>query len=196
MKANSTGTVTIGIACKDGVVLGTDKRASYETFIASKTAKKLYPIRNHMALTIAGLAADGQMLARWLNGEAELYYINHNIEMPIKSAATLFSNVMNQYKFTPFYVQLLMGGIDNSGNHIMSLDMAGGLFEDKYIATGSGSPYAYGILEDQYRKDMDCREGMDIVKKGINIAMKRDSAVGDGIDIAVITKEGIETFEF
>ncbi|RLF26988.1 MAG: proteasome subunit beta, partial [Thermoplasmata archaeon] len=93
-------------------------------------------------------------------------------------------------KFTPYYVQLIIGGYDSSGGHVFSLDSAGGAIPDKYTSTGSGSPYVFGVLEDHYREDMTVEEGIDLAIRAITAAMKRDSASGDGIDVAVITPDG------
>ncbi|MDH7517081.1 MAG: archaeal proteasome endopeptidase complex subunit beta [Candidatus Thermoplasmatota archaeon] len=185
-----TGTTTLGMVCKDGVVIATEKRATMGTLIAHKATKKLYKIDNHMALATAGLVGDLQVLARYLSAEANLYRLKRETNMPIGSAATLMSNILNQRKFYPYYVQLIIGGYDNTGGHIYSLDAAGGAIPDKYTAGGSGSPYVFGVMEDLYRDDITTNEGVDIAIRAITAAMNRDSASGGMIDIAVITKDG------
>ena len=187
-----TGTTTLAITCKDGVVMAADKRATAGTMIAHKNVRKLHQITDNMAMTIAGLAADGQVLARWMTSEVELYNIRNNIEMSVNGAATFISNVLNQYKFTPFYVQLLIGGYDKKGPHAFDLDAAGGLFEDKYISTGSGSPYVYGVLENEYKENMSLEETLKLAKNCVKIAMRMDSASGNGIEIVYINKEGFK----
>ena len=112
------------------------------------------------------------------------------IPMPVEAAATLMANILNQSKFFPYYVQLIIAGYDLEGPHVYSLDAAGGAIPDKYVSTGSGSPYVYGVLEDHYKDDMSVDEGIDLAIRAISAAMRRDSASGDGIDVAVITKEG------
>ena len=109
--------------------------------------------------------------------------------MPVNSAATLMSNILNQRKFYPYYVQLILGGWDSSGGHIYSLDAAGGAIPDNYTAGGSGSPYVFGVLEDQYKENMSIDEGIDLAARAINAAMGRDSASGNGAAIAVITEK-------
>jgi len=185
-----TGTTTLGMVCKDGVVIATEKRATMGTLIAHKATKKLYKIDNHLALATAGLVGDLQVLARYLSAEANLYRLKRETNMPVGSAATLMSNILNQRKFYPYYVQLIIGGYDNTGGHIYSLDAAGGAIPDKYTAGGSGSPYVFGVMEDLYRDDITTNEGIDIAIRAITAAMNRDSASGGMIDIAVITKDG------
>jgi proteasome beta subunit len=187
-----TGTTTLGMACKEGVVIATEQRATMGTLIAHKATKKLYKIDEHLALATAGLVGDLQVLARYLNAEANLYRLKRNIRMPVKGAATLMSNIMNQRKFAPYYVQLILGGYDDTGGYVYSLDAAGGAIPDKYTAGGSGSPYVFGVLEDNYRDDMTADDGIDLAVRAITAAKNRDSASGGMISVAVITKEGFK----
>ena len=184
-----TGTTTLGLVCKDGVVVATERRATMGTLIAHKTTKKLFKIDDHLALTTAGLVGDVQVLARYLSAEAKLYKLSRNTKMPVEAAATLMANILNQRKFFPYYVQLIIGGYDSSGGHLYSLDAAGGAIPDKYTATGSGSPYVFGVLEDHYKDDIDVEKGVELAIRAMSTAMKRDSASGDGMDIAVITAD-------
>jgi proteasome beta subunit len=110
--------------------------------------------------------------------------------MTIKAAATLTANILSGSRYYPYWVQLLLGGWDREGGHVYSLDAAGGSIPDKYCATGSGSPYAYGVLEDNFKDDMSSSQGVDLAIKALNAAMRRDSASGNGYDIVVISKNG------
>lgn len=187
-----TGTTTLGMVCKDGVVIATETRATMGTLIAHKKTKKLYKIDKHIALATAGLVGDLQVLARYLNAEANLYRLKRDVRMPVESAATLMSNILNQRKFYPYYVQLILGGFDDTGGHVFSLDAAGGAIPDLYTAGGSGSPYVYGVLEDSYKEGINTEEGVNIAIRAITAAKERDSASGGKINIAVITKEGFK----
>ena len=187
-----TGTTTLGMIIKDAVIIATEQRATMGTLIAHKSTKKLYKIDQHMALATAGLVGDLQVLARYLNAEANLYRLKRDMQIPVQSAATLMSNILNQRKFYPYYVQLILGGYDGSGGHIYSLDAAGGSIPDKYTAAGSGSPYVFGVLEDNYRDELSTDEGIDIAVRAITAAKNRDSASGGMISLAVITKDGFK----
>lgn len=189
-KVTKTGTTTLGMVCKDGVVVATETRATMGTLIAHKRTKKLYKVDKHLALCTAGLVGDLQTLVRYLNAEANLYRLKRDARMPVKSAATLMANILNQRKFYPYYVQLVLGGYDNSGGHLYALDAAGGAIPDKYTSGGSGSPYVFGVLEDLYKDDLSSDEGIDIAIRAITAAKSRDSASGGDINIAVINKDG------
>ena len=184
------GTTTVGLICKDGVVLATERRATMGNYIASKSAKKIFRIADRVAMTTAGAVGDAQFLARLISIEAKLYEIRKEEEPTIRAIATLLSNILNSVRFFPYFVQLLVGGVDKRGPSIYSIDLIGGAIEEKdIVATGSGSPTAYGVLEDRYSPDMTTDEGVELAVRAIYSAMRRDSASGDGIDVVKITKD-------
>jgi proteasome beta subunit len=183
------GTTTLGIVCKDGVVMGTERRATMGTLIAHKTTQKLFKIDENLGLTVAGLVGDAQVLARYLSAEVELYKLKRNTDMSVRAASTLMANILSGRRYFPYWVALVIGGMDGEGGHVYSLDAAGGAIEDKYVTTGSGSPYVYGVLEDHYKDGISTTDGLDIAIRALSAAMKRDAASGDGIDLAVINKK-------
>lgn len=194
MKADQvkkTGTTTIGLVCKDGVVLASDKRATMGFYIASKDVLKIASINDTIAMTIAGGVGDAQSLIRWMKSEIKLYELKNGRKMSVEAAATLLANILSQYKFYPFFVQILVGGMDEKGR-IFSVDMLGGVTEETYTATGSGSPIAMGLIEELYRPNLELKDGMKIAIKAVNTAMKRDAASGEGVSVMVITKKGSE----
>ncbi|MGA1822058.1 MAG: archaeal proteasome endopeptidase complex subunit beta [Thermoplasmatota archaeon] len=185
-----TGTTTLGLVCTDGVIMATEHRATMGHLIAHTETQKLFKIDEHIGLTTAGLVGDAQNLARYIKAEAELYRLKRDQPMSLMAASSLTANILGGSRFYPYWVQLLLGGWDSEGGHIYSLDAAGGSIPDKYCATGSGSPFAYGVLEDQYKDDITTKEGIDLAIKALNAAMKRDSASGNGYDICVISESG------
>ncbi|MEM4472530.1 MAG: archaeal proteasome endopeptidase complex subunit beta [Archaeoglobaceae archaeon] len=184
------GTTTVGLICKDGVVLATEKRATMGNFIASRTAKKIYQIADRIAMTTAGSVGDAQFLARLIRVEANLYEIRRERKPSVRAIATLTSNLLNSYRFYPYIVQLLIGGLDSEGAKIFSIDPIGGAIEEKdIVATGSGSLTAYGVLEDRYSPELNINEAVELAIRAVFSAMKRDSASGDGIDVVRITEK-------
>lgn len=183
------GTTTVGLVCKDGVVMATEKRATMGNFIASRKAKKIYQIADRMAMTTAGSVGDAQFLARIIKIESNLYEIRRERKLTVKAVATLTSNLLNSYRYFPYLVQLLIGGIDSEGARIFSIDPIGGAIEEKdIVATGSGSLTAYGVLEDRFTSETTVEEAVELSIRAIYSAMRRDSASGDGIDVVRITK--------
>ncbi|NLM02089.1 Proteasome subunit beta {ECO:0000255/HAMAP-Rule:MF_02113} [Methanothermobacter wolfeii] len=188
-KKTLKGTTTVGITCRDGVVFATERRASMGNLIAHKTADKIFRIDEHIAATIAGSVADAQSLMKYLKAEAALYRMRNSERISIEAAAALASNILHSSRFYPFIVQTLLGGVDDKGSKIYSLDPSGGMIPDKFVSTGSGSPIAYGVLEDRYTEDLYVDEGVDIAIRAIKSAMERDTYSGNGILVATVTEE-------
>ncbi len=185
-----TGTTTMGLVCRDGIVLGTDTRATLGTFVAHKRAKKVYAIDDHVAMTIAGAVADAQTVVEVLRANSKLYRFEKGIPIPVSAIARLAANVLFSSRYFPLILQSIIGGIDDQGAHIFALDPLGSVTEEKFVSTGSGSPVAYGVLEPGYKEGMSVKEAIPLVVRAVNSAMKRDSASGDSFDIAVVSKEG------
>jgi proteasome beta subunit len=184
-----TGTTTVGLVCRDGVILASDKRATMGFYIASKDVLKIAKINDRIAMTIAGGVGDAQTLVRWMKAEIKLYELKNGRPMSVEAAATLLANILSQNKFYPFFVQLLIGGVDSKAR-IFSVDMMGGVTEEKYTATGSGSPIAMGLIEELYSPSGDIKENVGVAIKAVNTAMKRDAASGEGVSVMLITQKG------
>jgi len=184
------GTTTIGVVCKDGIILASDTRVTMGTFVAHKRGKKVYKINDHLAMTISGSVADAQRTVDILKANAQLYKLNTKRLMPVSSAARLIANLFFSARLAPMIAQVLVGGVDSTGPHVFSLDPFGSLTEEKCVATGSGSPIAYGVLEDKYKEGTPIKDLLSIVVRAVDSAMKRDSASGDSFDVAVIDSKG------
>ena len=188
-----TGTTTVGLVCKNGVVLASDKRATMGTLIASKDIDKIYPLSENIAMTIAGGVGDAQTLVRWMQAEIKLYQLRQGKKISVEASATLLANILAQYKYYPFFVQLLVGGYD-TGGRLFSVDMLGGVTEEKLASTGSGSPVAYGVLEELYKEDMRTQDNAKIAAKAVSAAIKRDSATGENVDVVIIDENGYKKY--
>jgi len=193
-EVRKTGTTTVGLICKDGVVLAAEKKSTMGYLVASKDVEKILPVDDHIAMTIAGVSGDAQTLARYMRAELKLFSIQNHRKISVKGATTLLSNILQGNKYYPYYVQLILAGFDESGPAIFSLDAIGGWEEErKFFSTGSGSPIALGVLEDSYKDNVSTEEGKKIALRAIKAAVERDIASGGkGADVAIITKEGIK----
>jgi len=197
-EVRKTGTTTVGLVCKDGVVLAAEKKSTMGYLVASKESEKILPVADHIAMTIAGVSGDAQTLARYLRAELKLFEIQNQRKISVKGASTLLSNILQGSKFYPYYVQLILAGFDETGPAIFSLDAIGGWEEEKrFFSTGSGSPMALGVLEDSYKDNISVEDGKKIAVRAIRAAIERDiGSGGKGIDVAVITKDGIKVSKF
>lgn len=188
MKDALKGTTTVGIVCKDGVVLASDRRSTMGFFVADKEAQKIWPIDKHIGVTTAGGVGDNLALIRMLRAEAALYKINYR-EMSVEALTTLLSNILNQMRYYPMMTQMIVAGCDKKPT-LFEIDMVGGMTEKSFCSTGSGSPVAYGVLDAEYKEDIDTDAGKKLAAKALRSALERDAATGNGIDIVVINKAG------
>lgn len=193
LKKLKTGTTTVGIVYKDGVVLAAESKSTLGYLVSSKNAEKIIKIDDRIAITTAGGSGDTQALARILKAEINLYKLTRNTEITVKAAITLLANIMQSVRYYPYLAMLIMGGVDKNGSHVFSIDPVGGMEEEKYTSTGSGSPMAYGVLEDGFREEMLKDEAVRLAVRSIRSARERDIFSG-GKDIVVITidKNGVE----
>lgn len=184
------GTTTVAFKCADGVVMATDTRATVlPGFVAHKKVKKVYQITRNVGMTIAGVPAEAINLLDLLRANAMLYQIQRKRIVPVKVVASLASVILFSQRLFPYEVQIIVGGYDDEGYHLYSLDPFGSAIEDDMIATGSGSPVAYGVLESGYRSGMSLDEGLVLAVKAINAAIRRNVFTGDDFDVATITME-------
>jgi proteasome beta subunit len=149
-----TGTTTTGIVCTDGVVMATDTRVTMGYTVAHKHGKKIYPLADHIAMTIAGGVADAQNGVEILQVNAKLFQLERGQKL------------------------------------LFRIDEYGSITEETCVATGSGSPVAYGVLEDGYKDNLSLDEGISLLSRAVASAMKRDAGSGDSFDVAIITSTG------
>ena len=186
------GTTTVGITCVDGVVFASERRASMGNLVAHKVAEKIFKIDNHIAATIAGSVADAQSLMKIISAETALYRLRNGKDISLEAAAAVSSNILHS---SPAYVQTLIGGVDDTGASIYSLDAAGGMIKDTFISTGSGSTFAYGVLEDRFHEDITVEEAKEVALRAIKAATERDTYSGNGFLVAEVTKDGYKMLE-
>ena len=184
------GTTTVALKCIDGVVLISDTRATMlPSFVAHKAAKKIYQITRNIGMTIAGIPADAQNLLDLLRANASIYQLHRKRVIPVRSVAGLASTILFSQRFFPYVIQVIIGGYDTEGYHIISMDPFGSVIEDNYVSTGSGSPVAYGVLENEYKEDINLTNGLQMAARALTAAMKRDIFTGDDFNAATITEK-------
>lgn len=186
------GATTIGIVCKDGVILASEKRVTYGYMVMSKAGKKVFEISDKIGAACAGFVADMQVLIRIMQANAQLFELEHGREMDVKATAKLMSNMLFQRRLFPFLTQTIVGGVDEHGSSIYVLDPLGSLIPDDYAVVGSGAEIAVGVLEAQYNKELSIIEGRSLVEKAVRAAIARDIASGNGMDVLTITDQGVK----
>jgi len=186
------GATTVGIVCSDGVVLASEKRVSYGNFVLSRAGKKVFRILDHIGVACAGLVSDMQILAREVGVYANLFKLESGRPISVRAAAKVMSNLLFSSRLLPYITETIIGGVDDEGPSVYVLDLLGSTIPDKYAAVGSGAEIAIGVLEGSYREGMTVEEGKNLAIKAIKSAISRDAMSGDGIDLLIITKNGIK----
>lgn len=186
------GATTVGIVCSDGVVLASEKRVSYGNFVLSRVGKKVFKISDHIGAACAGLVSDMQILIREVSVYANLFKLESGRPISVKAAAKVMSNLLFSSRLIPYITETIIGGVDDEGPSVYVLDILGSTIPDKYAAVGSGAEIAIGVLEESYRENMTVEEGRELAIKAIKSAISRDAMSGDGIDLLIITKNGIK----
>ena len=184
------GTTTVGIVCKDGVVFATDTRVTAGIYVAHRQGKKVYEIDRHLGMTIAGVVADAQTIVDVLKANSHLFQLGNGRPMPVSVAARLTANILFSSRGFPLIVQTILGGVDDTGPHIYSIDPLGSVNEESCIATGSGSPVAYGVLEDKCHDGITVKEGVILAAQAVYSAIKRNAFTGDNFNVVVIDQSG------
>ena len=160
--------------------------------IMSKTVKKVFKITDYIGAACAGFVADMQILAKEIEAQAKLFELDTKRPMPVKAAAKLMSNILFSSRMVPLITQTIVGGLDYAEPAIYVLDVLGSLLPDDYAAVGSGTQMATGVLEQGYKKNMSLRDAKALVLKSMKSAISRDAMSGDGVDLLIITRDGIQ----
>jgi proteasome beta subunit len=184
------GATTVGLVCKDGVILASEKRVSYGYLIVSKGGKKVFKITDCIGAACAGLVSDMQILVREVEAYANLFSLDVGRPISVRSAAKLMSNLLFERRLAPLITQTIVSGVDEEGASLYVLDILGSVIPDKYAVVGSGTEIAIGVIEEGYKEDLTVEEAKELVVRAIKSAISRDIMSGDGIDFLLITKDG------
>ena len=184
------GSCGVAIKCKDGVVLGNDRRATWGYTVINKSTQKVFMLTDHIGIAAYGLIGDFQFLVKLMKAQAALYELDAGERISTQSMGKLVSNFLYSRKMAPLYTNLVIAGVDEDGPKLFTLDALGSLMPDEYGTTGTSMLLSIGILEAEYKPDMTVAQGVKLVEKAIRSSIKRDAMSGNGIDILIIKKDG------
>lgn len=186
------GAAGVAVKCKDGVVLGNDKRATWGYTVTNKSTKKVFKLTDNIGMAAYGLIGDFQMLTKIMRAQANLYELDAGDKISTRSMGKLVSNYLYSRKMFPLYTNVIIAGMDKDGPALYTLDAIGSLMPDDYGTTGTSMLMAVGILEAEYDPKIKVEEGEKLVEKVIRNSLKRDAMTGNGIDLLMITQDGAE----
>jgi len=186
------GATTVGVVFHGGVLLAAEKRVTYGGFIMSRGGRKVFKVTDRIGVACAGLVGDMQILAREMEAQANLYSMDVGRPISVQSASKLLANVLFNRRYAPLITQTIVGGLDEDGApSLYVLDVLGSLIPDKYAAVGSGTETAIGVIEEGYKDNISLKDAKELVIRAVKAAINRDAMSGDGLDILIITKDGV-----
>jgi len=194
-----TGTTILTIVCKDGVVMGADRRVTAGNIIMGKAEQKVRQLNDYLVIAWCGNAADAALSGKVIAAELKLKELKTKSRPTVKEAANLvgmmyYRNIRSP-SMLPHVVGALIGGFNEDGTYeAYTIEPAGGVYIVKeYDANfGSGMPFVLGLLERQWHPNLTVKEGTELAVEAIKSSTQRDSASGNGMDIFTITKDGIK----
>jgi len=186
------GAAGVAVKCKDGVVLGNDKRATWGYTVTSKSTKKVFKLTDNIGMAAYGLIGDFQMLTKIMKAQANLYELDAGDKISTRSMGKLVSNYLYSRKMFPLYTNVIIAGMDKDEPALYTLDAIGSLMPDDYGTTGTSMLMAVGILEAEYDTEITVEEGEKLVERVIRNSLKRDAMTGNGIDLLIISQDGAE----
>lgn len=195
-----TGTTTVGLLGKGFVVLAADKRATAGNLIVDKNTKKVESIASNVAVTTSGTVSDLQLLVRYVKAELRIKDVRTGRDSTVREAANLLAGMtygtIRRYSGILGVCHFLLGGYDSNGEQLYEIYPDGSIMnlpkDSGFVASGSGSVLAYGVLEDQWKKEMSESEAVQLAVRAVNAALQRDTGSGQGVDVFVIDKSGVK----
>ncbi len=198
-KILKTGTTIVGIVCKDGVVIASDRQVTAGNIVMSKKERKAFQVNDYLVMAGTGIAADIQRVPKILSAELKLKELRSHSRPSVKDAASLLGHLsysgIRQPSMIPQQAGFLLAGYNEDGTtELYSIEPAGSVtkVEDYDANFGSGMPFVLGFLERNYKKDITLKEGIELAKEAIKSSTQRDVGSGYGIDIYTISKDGIK----
>jgi len=186
------GATTIGATCREGVIIASEKRVTLGYLVISKSGKKVFKLTENIVAACAGLMGDMQIIMRDIVAYTKLYQLENSRSISVRSAAKLLSTILFQRRYYPYITQTIVGGVDDEGPNVYTLDPFGSVLPDKYAAVGTGAEIAVGVLEATYKESLSLAECRDLVLRAMKSAIARDATSGNGIDLLLVTKDGIK----
>lgn len=172
------GTTTLGFMYQGGVVLAVDSRATGGQFIGSQTMKKIVEINDFLLGTLAGGAADCVYWDRVLAKQCRMYELRNRERISVAAASKLMANMVYNYKGMGLSLGMMLAGWDKRGPQLYYVDSEGLRTAGKVFSVGSGSIYAFGVLDSGYKWDLKDEEAYDLARRSIYHATFRDAYSG------------------
>ncbi|XP_066998713.2 proteasome subunit beta type-5 [Anabrus simplex] len=172
------GTTTLGFRYQGGVVLAVDSRATGGQFIGSQSMKKIVEINDYLLGTLAGGAADCVYWDRVLAKQCRMYELRNRERISVAAASKLMANMVYNYKGMGLSMGMMIAGWDKRGPGLYYVDSEGTRTKGKVFSVGSGSVYAFGVLDSGYNWNLSDEAAYELGRRAIFHATHRDAYSG------------------
>eukprot|EP00056_Hartaetosiga_gracilis_P005015 m.80367 g.80367 ORF g.80367 m.80367 type:complete len:304 (-) comp12016_c0_seq3:672-1583(-) len=176
------GTTTLGFKFQHGVIIAVDSRATAGSYIASQTVKKVIEINPYLLGTMAGGAADCSYWERVLAMECRLYELRNGERISVAAASKILANIVYNYRGMGLSMGTMVCGWDKKGPGLFYVDSDGTRLTNNLFSVGSGSTYAYGVLDAGYKWELSVEEAYDLGRRAIYHATHRDAYSGGQVN--------------
>jgi proteasome beta subunit len=191
-----TGTTILGIVCKDGVIIASDRQSTAGSITMNKDAEKSILISDYLMLSGTGMVSDIKMMEKVLAAELRLKELRSKVRPTVKEGANLLANLLYRgIRQSGTMAGFLVAGYNTDGTtELYSVEPAGSAkkISDYDANFGSGMPFVLGLLERQYKKGLTVEEGAKLATESLKSSTQRDTGSGYGMDVFAITKDGIK----
>jgi 20S proteasome subunit beta 5 len=184
------GTTTLAFLFQGGIVVAVDSRSTMGPYIASQSVKKVIEINPYLLGTMAGGAADCSFWERHLGRECRLWELRNKERISVSAASKLLANITYSYKGYGLSMGTMIAGWDKTGPNLFYVDDDGTRLRGRRFSVGSGSTYAYGVLDSGYRWNLSVEEAIELGRRSIYHATHRDAYSGGLVNVYYVHKDG------
>ena len=186
------GSTAIGIVCKEGVILITDKRL-VDKLVVPESVEKIWQVDDHLGAAAAGMVSDARVLVERAQIKAQQHRITYDSPIDVLSVVKDVCNIKQictqSGGLRPFGVSFLIIGVDEEGPKLFETDPAGIYFRYYAKVIGEGETEVMEILYNEYKQDLPLEETMKLGIKAL-VKVLGKNVTSDRLDCAFIkTKE-------
>ncbi|XP_039221059.1 proteasome subunit beta type-5 [Crotalus tigris] len=184
------GTTTLAFKFQHGVIVAADSRSTAGVYVASQTVKKIIEINPYLLGTMAGGAADCSFWERLLARQCRIYELRNKERISVAAASKLLANMVYQYKGMGLSMGTMICGWDKRGPGLYYVDSEGNRISGTVFSVGSGSVYAYGVMDRGYSHDLSVEDAYDLARRAIYQATYRDAYSGGSVNLYHVRSDG------
>ncbi|KAK2195004.1 bifunctional Proteasome beta-type subunit [Babesia duncani] len=184
------GTTTLGFVFDHGVIVAVDSRASSGSTIATQSISKVIEINSYLLGTMAGGAADCCYWERHLAKLCRLYELRNEERISVAAAAQYLANIFFYFRGYGLSAGTMIAGCDHRGPQLFLVMDSGEKLAGRLFSVGSGSMFAYGVVDQGYRSDLSVDEAVALATRAIYHAAHRDAFSGGAVNVYHVHSEG------